>query len=117
MFEKYRSPITLALQHEPPRLMYDGDKVILQGVCRFLPNVDLDELQKTLMYDRDQYRKGYEDGKHEPPAHATWIGGELGRCSVCGHKGCASDIWSGVVGYGYCPNCGALMDGGEDDDD
>lgn len=38
-----------------------------------------------------------------------WIGGEIGRCSVCGHSGCASDIWSGCETY-YCPNCGAKME-------
>lgn len=42
-----------------------------------------------------------------------WIGGELGECSVCGHKGCASDIWTGCKGIMYCPNCGADMRGTE----
>lgn len=37
-----------------------------------------------------------------------WIGGELGRCSVCGHEGNASDIWNGCKGM-FCPNCGADM--------
>lgn len=44
-----------------------------------------------------------------------WIGGEIGRCSVCGHSGCASDIWSGCETY-YCPNCGAQMERSESDD-
>lgn len=39
-----------------------------------------------------------------------WIGGEIGHCSVCGHKGCASDIWSGCGDDVFCPNCGAKMD-------
>ena len=42
--------------------------------------------------------------------HAHWIGGEIGHCSYCGHEGCASDIWNGVKGFGFCPNCGAKMD-------
>ena len=37
-----------------------------------------------------------------------WIGGELGECSVCGHKGCASDIWDRCA-YTFCPNCGARL--------
>lgn len=37
-----------------------------------------------------------------------WIGGELGYCTCCGHKGCASDIWNGCKKL-YCPNCGARM--------
>ena len=43
-----------------------------------------------------------------------WIGGELGNCSVCGHYGCASDIWDGCEGK-YCPNCGADLRGEADD--
>ena len=44
-----------------------------------------------------------------------WIGGELGHCSVCGHEGCASDIWTGCE-QTRCPNCGALLelDGGSE---
>ena len=38
-----------------------------------------------------------------------WIGGELGNCSVCGHKGCASDIWDRCA-HTYCPNCGAKLE-------
>ena len=38
-----------------------------------------------------------------------WIGNELGECSVCGHSGCASDIWTGCEKY-YCPNCGARLE-------
>ena len=46
------------------------------------------------------------------PKKGKWIGGELGKCSVCGHEGCASDIWSGCGGM-FCPNCGAKMKGDE----
>ena len=38
-----------------------------------------------------------------------WIGGELGYCSVCGHEGCASDIWDRCKGM-FCPNCGAKLE-------
>ena len=38
-----------------------------------------------------------------------WVGGELGECSICGHKGCASDIWTGCNEKYYCPNCGAEL--------
>lgn len=38
-----------------------------------------------------------------------WIGGELGNCSVCGHTGCASDIWDRCA-YTFCPNCGAKLE-------
>ena len=38
-----------------------------------------------------------------------WIGGDIGYCTCCGHKGCASDIWNGCKKL-YCPNCGAMME-------
>ena len=38
-----------------------------------------------------------------------WIGGELGYCSACGHKGCASDIWDDGE-MNFCPHCGAKME-------
>ena len=38
-----------------------------------------------------------------------WLGGELGECSVCGHKGCASDIWDRCQAY-FCPNCGSKLE-------
>ena len=38
-----------------------------------------------------------------------WIGGELGDCSVCGHEGCASDIWDRCA-HMYCPNCGSKLE-------
>ena len=40
-----------------------------------------------------------------------WIGNENGRCSVCGHRGCGSDIWDGCKDGMFCPNCGADLRG------
>lgn len=37
---------------------------ILSAVRKVDINVDKDELLKALKYDRDQYKKGYEDGKN-----------------------------------------------------
>ena len=45
----------------------------------------------------------------QPVKHGRWIGGELGYCTCCGHKGCASDMWDGCGDIYYCPNCGARM--------
>lgn len=43
-----------------------------------------------------------------PVVHGEWIDkghDNTYKCSKCG------DIWIGVGGYNYCPNCGARMDG------
>lgn len=40
--------------------------------------------------------------------HGKWIDkghDNIYECSKCG------DMWMGVGGYNYCPNCGARMDG------
>lgn len=105
--------------------MYDG---------MFIVGVETPDGQATYHYDIDPYWEMFKCreleyapkwdghtpqeaieriGKLELVRHAKWIGGELGYCSACKHKGCASDIWSGVNGDGRCPNCGAKMDGGK----
>ena len=38
-----------------------------------------------------------------------WVGGDIGYCTCCGHKGCASDIWNACEEI-YCPNCGSKME-------
>lgn len=54
----------------------------------------------------------------DPRQKGEWIGGELGKCSACGHEGCSSDIWNGCKENCYCPNCGALLweEGKEEDE-
>lgn len=59
----------------------------------------------------------------EPVNHGRWIGDpddyfddlddldEL-QCSVCGAE--FDNISNDVLGWNYCPNCGAKMDGGND---
>lgn len=49
-----------------------------------------------------------EKSRNKETKTGKWIGNEFGECSVCGHKGCASDIWDRCEKY-YCPNCGALL--------
>ena len=44
----------------------------------------------------------------EPVVHGRWIEGKsLEKCSICGKKGFPE--------WRYCPNCGAKMDGGNED--
>ena len=57
----YKSPITI-IQNQM-ELKMEAD--ILKAVQSCNIDVDKDELLKALKYDRDQYNKGYEDGKRE----------------------------------------------------
>ena len=68
----------------------------------------------TLEDMQNNYDAGVDSviGKYDK-AQGEWQGGELGHCTKCGHKGSASDIWSGCDGM-FCPNCGANLKGGDD---
>lgn len=59
----YKSPIEI-IQH---RATYDCskrlDEAVFTAVVRADIHVERDELIKALQYDRDQYQKGFEDGK------------------------------------------------------
>lgn len=55
-----------------------------------------------------------------PVVHGRWIVKELSFGAFGVGQGCkcsACDKWAGADAFlmPYCPNCGALMDGGEDD--
>lgn len=114
----YESPIEMIIG----KMQTQMDDDVVKAVQSYHINVDKDELVKALRYDRDQYKKGYADGKRDAERmHGKWLnyyGDEVqldseGRsqdecyCSVCGDFLSASDEYS-CRGY-YCPNCGASM--------
>lgn len=68
------------------------------------------------------YKNGYEQGKKDAVKHGRWEAQEYwkyenkhsilyktNRCSLCHY-----DVSSRLL-YNYCPNCGSLMDGGNED--
>lgn len=64
IFEKeatYVSPITVELRQIQRKL----DNFILNEIRKYDVKVDKEELIKALKYDRNQYEKGYADGKME----------------------------------------------------
>lgn len=98
----YKSPIDILYNQ---RTEIDG--AIYRAVLDVGINVDKAELLKALEYDRDQYDKGFEDGKADSVVHGRWVE-KTGRamCSVC-----LDECWAdSVLEYNYCPNCGARMD-------
>jgi hypothetical protein len=54
----YKSPIETINQQVQAK--FEGD--VMELIHSYGINVDKDELVKALKYDRDQYRKGFEDG-------------------------------------------------------
>ena len=68
MFEKeatYESPITVEIHEIQRNFNRKIDTLILEEIRKYDVKVDKDELIKALKYDRNQYEKGYADGKKE----------------------------------------------------
>lgn len=59
----YESPIRLLTQQLETHMREQHDKQIFEAIQKFGVDVDRDELIKALAYDRDQYDKGYADGR------------------------------------------------------
>lgn len=112
----YRTPIEIVYGQMQTQM--EGD--ILRAVQSYGINVDKEELIRALQYDRDQYNKGYADGKAEGVTHGMWkkyhdhftkrhIGWICSNCSAVSY-----DISNGDTTF--CPHCGSLMDLDEDDE-
>ena len=68
----YKSPIDIVYGQMQTQM--EGD--ILRAVQSYGINVDKEELIRAMQYDRDQYDKGYADGKRDAMD-------ELVRCKDC----------------------------------
>ena len=64
----------------------------------------IDEIQY-----KNGYRNGYEDGKKDAVKHGRWVHdvANLHMCTNCLESYKSRD----VTVFDYCPNCGARMDG------
>ena len=105
----YKSPIDILYNQ---RTEIDG--AIYRAVLDVGINVDKAELLKALEYDRDQYDKGFEDGKADSAVHALWLADEemsmYNNCSNCRHTIFLTDYLRNEPPP-YCEICGARMDG------
>lgn len=95
----YKSPIEI-MQTEMHVKMENG---IMKAVRDVGVNVDATELLKVLAYDRDQYQKGFADGRE---AGHEWISVEDGlpdmdeRCLLCMENRITKHRWV-TIGYFY----------------
>lgn len=91
----WESPISMAYSFDDisKKLAEEVDEKVYKAVCDVVVNVDKEELLKALRYDRNQYDKGYWDGRmYKPPVVtnadriramtdeelSTWLGDMLG---------------------------------------
>ena len=115
-FDDYESPISMEIRKVTEKIAEERDNQILAAIqeeCQI--KIDKFELMRALNYDRDQYKKGFEDAKKkfERPK-GKWIEfDEVYRrftCSVCKRQ-----MFLIQVGE-FCLACGADMREDEKDD-
>ena len=61
----YKSPIEKIYGELQTQMVQEDEKLVMKAIREVGVDVDKDELIKALQYDRNQYTKGYEDGKNE----------------------------------------------------
>ena len=61
----YKSPIEKIYGELQTQMVQEDENMVMKAVRKVGVNVDKYELIKALQYDRNQYTKGYEDGKNE----------------------------------------------------
>jgi len=99
----YESPIHITFDdyQKITKQIIENQEVHIVGVVNEYVKVDKDELLKALAYDRDQYKKGYDDGYQDAkkiqyqPIYGEWIFKRF-------------DVASGITGSLWCSNCGEV---------
>lgn len=61
----YKSPIEKIYSELQTQMAQEDENMIMTAIREVGVNVDKEELIKALRYDRNQYTKGYEDGKND----------------------------------------------------
>ena len=61
----YNSPIELLIADIQHQIAKEQDNEIYKAVVHYIPNINKEELLRALKYDRDQYNKGYADGRSD----------------------------------------------------
>ena len=109
----YQSPITL-VEDLAYKVIEDKENNVIKVLQQYGIDIDKDELFKLLLNDRQQYEKGYVEGKAAAVKHGHWLfyeepdGYYHSECSECG-QWCDEDVF--LKGkWHYCPHCGAKMD-------
>lgn len=105
----YESPITrIQNQLLEEMVKKEEDQFMCEVRQAIGYNIDKSELIKALNYDREQYEKGYQDGKLAAIRKGQWLinsDGYYPYCSICKNEP------QNRIMTDYCPNCGAYMKG------
>lgn len=113
---KYESPITRIQNQLLGEMVKKEEDQFMCEVRRTIGyQIDKAELIKALNYDRDQYEKGYQDGRSAGYRQAEsqkrkgfWLINSDGYYPYCSE--CMNEPQNRIM-TDYCPNCGAYMKG------
>lgn len=61
----YKSPIEKIYSELQTQIVQEDENTVMKAVRNVGLSVDKEELIRALQYDRNQYAKGYEDGKND----------------------------------------------------
>lgn len=61
----YKSPIEKVYSELQMQIVQEEENTVMKAVRNVGLNVDKEELIRALQYDRNQYTKGYKDGKND----------------------------------------------------
>lgn len=79
----YESPITRIAEESIKRVIESEEGYLIECVRNVGFNIDKEELQKALLYDRGQYEKGYSKGYSDGRMARE---AEIVRCKDCKHS-------------------------------
>jgi len=67
----YQSPITMYTERIVKDIVEKQDAYLVEEVRKVGFDIDKEELAKALKYDRNQYERGYHDGRMYTPPNPT----------------------------------------------
>lgn len=135
MFDMPSETDFLAFDYESPikvletQMRMEFEDNVVRAVKSVGIDVDKDELVRALQYDRDQYVKGYKDGKASNMVVGEWVdrygdkyANHLYECSEC-HNTALYTVQRDCLGHeqiiqelsNWCPHCGVRMNWGEEE--
>lgn len=106
----YESPINTIYDEITHKILKnEEDNIMLEVQQAVGYAVDKDELIKALLYDRNQYEKGFNDARPKAkwiPKNADFI---WWKCSKCGQVIFSASIEDILEFHKFCGRCGAEM--------
>lgn len=124
--EGYESPITMIVRKNTTKILEEREDAIVARISEELGfDINKGELIKALMYDRNQYSRGYDDGYRRAQSiferpQGEWIDeGQYAEghsehaysCKNCGYH--IIELPNTIFENQFCKHCGADMRGKE----